>query len=257
MDAVVSIRPSDFVEGGVVPVDKELIWKECRFANFDYTKKDGTVVASTIAGRITYVDRDGTEYVTHYSAGDPARFQPSKDGKKLVAVGAAQALSKSSNFYILLSNLISAGFPENRVPADGDISFLDGLETFNIGIPEPKRSGLVSSAPPVEGARERVISVPQRIIKLPWEKKGAKTAAPAKGAKVAAAEAAEEDSSADALAVVAGLLESAESVTRQQVATKAIRDKKQAVAKYVYTPEFQAALLGGGYSIDGENITKV
>ena len=58
----VSIRPSEFVEGGAVPVDRNLIWKECRFANFDYTKKDGTVVASTVSAKIVYLDDEGTEY---------------------------------------------------------------------------------------------------------------------------------------------------------------------------------------------------
>ena len=129
--AKVSIRPSEMVEGGAVPVDRNLTWEKCRFALFNYTKKDGTVVATTTAAEIHYKDDDGQESVQNYSVGDPERFIPSKDGKTIVAVGAAQALSKSSNFYLLMNNLISAGFPENRL--DADISTLDGLYTFNIG----------------------------------------------------------------------------------------------------------------------------
>ena len=245
----VSIRPSEFVEGGAVPVDRNLVWKKCRFANFDYTKKDGTVVASTVSAEIVYQDDDGTEYTQHYSAGDPARFQPSKDGKTLEALTASENLSKSSNYYILMNALINAGFPENRLGED--ISVLDGLYTHNIGIPEPKRTGLVREV--VEGARERVISVPDSIIKLPWEGKG--KVAPAKKAVAASAEEAAGDAEADALAMVTEMLADADKVTRQQVATKAIRSKNQSVAKLVFSPRFAGVLTGAGFSLDGEEIT--
>ena len=250
----VSIRPSQFVEGGAVPVDRNLLWKECRFANFDYTKKDGTVVASTISAKITYQDDEGTEYTQHYSAGDPARFQPSADGKTLEALTSSENLSKSSNYYILMNALINAGFPENKLGED--ISVLDGLYTHNIGIPEPKRSGLVRDVP-AEGARERVISVPDSVIKLPWENKGKATAAPAKKAADAPTEEEAGDASADALAMVTELLAGADDgkVTRQQVASKAIKSKNQPVAKLVFSPAFAAVLTENGYALDGEDIT--
>ncbi len=250
MVSKVSIRPSDFVEGGAVPVDRNLLWKECRFANFDYVNKAGATVASTLAARITYQDDDGAEFIQHYSAADPARFQPSKDGKTLVAVGTAQAISKSSNFYLLMNALVNSGFPENRLSED--ISVLDGLYAYHIGIPAPKRSGLQSAA--AEGDRERILSVPSQVLRLPGEVKGAKAPAKGKAAPVAAEEA-EEDASAETLAIVAALVEKGGKVTRQNVATQAIRSKKPAVAKFVFTPEFQAALMGNGYSLDGEEIT--
>ena len=247
----VSIRPSDFVEGGAVPVDRNLLWKECRFALFDYTKKSGEVVATTCAARITCVDDDGNEYVQHYSASDPERFVPSSDGKTLEPVGAAAALSQSSNFYILLNALVSAGFPEDKL--EEDISTLDGLYAYHIGIPEPKRSGLMRQAP-AEGTtvREKVISVPSQILQLPWEaKKGAK------GATKKAAPAADDsaDAAGDAAAIATAMLEDSDSVTRQQVATKAIRDKRPGLAKVVFQPEFEAMLLANGMSLDGEDIT--
>jgi hypothetical protein len=245
----VSIRPSEFVEGGAVPVDRNLLWKECRFAIFDYTRKSGEVVATTVSAKITYQDDDGTEYVQHYSAGDPNRFQPSKDGKTLEALTASENLSKSSNYYVLMNALINAGFPENKLGED--ISVLDGLYTHNIGIPEPKRSGLVRET--AEGARERVISVPDSIIKLPWEGKAGK-AAPAKKVEAATEEDAG-DAESDALAMVTEMLADADKVTRQQVATKAIRSKNQPVAKLVFSPKFADALAGAGFSLDGEEIS--
>jgi hypothetical protein len=251
--AKISIRPSEFVEGGAVPVDKNLTWKECRFSLFDYTRKSGEVVATTCAARIKYVDDEGTEYVQHYSAADPERFLPSKDQKTLVAQAGAQALAKSSNFHVLMNALVNAGFPEDKL--DADISTLDGLVTFNIGVPEPKRSGLKREEP-AEGARERVISVPSKIVRLPWEKAPAKGAA-GKAPKAAAAEAPADDLSADAVAIVASVIKGdVESATRQRIATEAIRAKKNPVAKYVYTDDFAAALIPAGYVLDGETISK-
>ena len=260
----VSIRPSDFVEGGAVPVDRFLTWKECRFNLFEYTKKSGEVVATTTAARLKMVDDDGQEFEQQYSAADPERFVPSDDGKTLVAVGAAQALSKSSNFYLMMNALINAGFPENKLT--GDISVLDGLETFNIGVPEPKRSGLVRvAAAEGEPTRERVISVPSQIRKLPWEKKGAKSAAPAAKGKTAAAkveteEAAGEDVIDTALALAAKVVAKGDA-TRQKIAAAAFRDlrgdpNKDAVATLIFKPEFAAALVANGYTVDGENVTK-
>ena len=245
----VSIRPSQFVEGGAVPVDRNLLWKECRFQLYDYKNKAGDVVATTIAAVINFKDDDGAEYEQAYSAGDPNRFQPSADGKTLEALTESTNLSKSSNYYILMNALINAGFPENRL--GDDISVLDGLYTHNIGIPEPKRSGLVREQ--VEGARERVISVPDSIIKLPWENKGKATAKPA--AKSAPAEEDAGDAETDALAMVTEMLADADKVTRQQVATKAIRSKNQSVAKLVFSPKFAEVLTGAGFSLDGEDIT--
>ena len=245
----VSIRPSEFVEGGAVPVDRNLLWGPCRFNLFDYTKKDGTVVATTVAAKIHYKDDEGTEYDQEYSAGDPKRFAPSADGKTLEALTSSENLSKSSNYYILMNALINAGFPENRLGED--ISVLDGLYTHNIGIPEPKRSGLVRET--AEGARERVISVPDSIIKLPWENKG--KAAPAKKAVTAPAEEDAGDAEADALALVTEMLADADKVTRQQVATKAIRSKNQPVAKLVFSPKFAEVLTGAGFSLDGVEIS--
>ncbi len=263
-NATVSIRPSDFVEGGAVPVDRNLTWKECRFTLFTYTKKDGTPVATTTAARINYQDDDGQEFIQHYSAGDPERFVPSEDGKTLVPAGDAQSLSKSSNFYLLMNALINAGFPENKLT--GDLAVLDGLYTYNIGLPEPKRTGLRREEP-AEGARERVLSVPSQILRLPWEKgKGKVAAAPAKAAGKAATAAIEEDAgggdvSGKVMALVAKSLADGGEVTRQQLATKVFKEfakdpAKDAVARYIFSAEFQAALVGGGYVVDGEKISK-
>jgi hypothetical protein len=253
----VSLKPSEFIEGGAVPVDRNLTWKECRFDIFDYTKKDGTVVARSTTARMTYVDDDGAEFIQHYSVAQPERFVPSQDGKQLVAVGGAQALSKSSNYYILMNALINAGFPENKLGED--ISILDGLYTYNIGLPEPKRSGLVREA--VEGAREKVLSVPSQILKLPWEKKGGK-GTPAKATKPVVVEESGDDEAvvAKAIALVEKSLVDGET-TRQKLAVSVFKTlakdpDKDAVAALIFKAEFQGALLANGYTVDGEKISK-
>ncbi|MGR3295840.1 MAG: hypothetical protein ACUZ8A_06400 [Candidatus Bathyanammoxibius sp.] len=254
----ISIRPGDAVEGGAVPVDRNLTWKECRFNLFDYKKGDGTIVtkpdgtpATTTALRVTLVDDDGTEMEQQYSAGDPERFVPSEDGKTLVAVGSAVALSKSSNLYLLLNALVNAGFPENKIPEDGDCSVFEGLYAYHIGMPMPERSGL-TVAEPAAGGRKRIISVPSEIHTLPWD---AKKATKGRRAAAAATEAEVTDATADAVALVTSLLANSESVTRQAVATAAIKGKQKAVAKLVFTDEFEVALMANGMSLDGEDIT--
>ena len=263
----VSIRPSDFVEGGAVPVDKNLLWKEARFNQFDYTKKDGTIVASTLALRVKYVDDDGSEYEQQYSAGDLARFQPNPadGGKTLIAVGTSASLSKSSNMYVLLNALINAGFPENRIPEDGNVSIFDGLYAHHIALPEPKRSGLARTAVAEgETVRERIISVPDVILRLPWEKKGAKAApkAAVKGKAVAAETEDEDEVDVSALAIdfVGKHLVDGET-TRQKLAVAVFKDlakdpNKDAIAGLIFKPEFMGALLANGYAVDGEKISK-
>ncbi len=253
----VSIRPSEFVEGGAVPVDRNLTWKEVRFNLFDYTKKDGTVVATTTAARVNYVDDDGAEFEQQYSVSDPGRFIPSVDGKTLVAIGTATALSKSSNFSILMNALVNAGFPENKLV--GDVSVLDGLQTYNIGFAEPKRTGLARVAAEGEAVRERVLSIPSQILKLPWEKGKGKATASTK--KVAEAEEGDEDVTEAAMKFVGSVISAGETLTRQQLAVRLFKDlakdpNKDAIASLIFKPEFQAALLANGYTMSGEEITR-
>lgn len=257
----ISLKPSEMVEGGAVPVEQNLLWKSARFALFDY----GGKAPQTTAACITLVNDDGQEYIQYYSAADPARFVPSEDGKKLVAVGVAASLSKSSNFFLLMNALISAGFPENKLGED--ISVLDGLYAFHIGLPEPKRAGLEKAAP-ADGsvARAKVLSVPSQIHRMPWEKAkaGAKpAAAPKKAAAVAAAPAESEGEDINALAVafVAKAIGDEGSITRQQLAVKVFKDlakdpNRDAIASAVFAPEFQAALMGAGFKVSGETISK-
>ncbi|MBW2622640.1 MAG: hypothetical protein JRD68_07020 [Deltaproteobacteria bacterium] len=245
----VSIRPSEMVEGGVVPINQNLTVKEARFVLFDYINKAGEKVGnSTCAAALTLVTDEGVESIQHYSAADPARFQPSSDGKSIVPVGEATAINKSSNFYVLMNALVSAGFDESKLGAD--ISVLDGLYAFWIGVPEPSRPGLVRTEE--QKARgPRIIAVPGNILSMPGEKK------PAGGKGAASSSVDAEKATLDFIgkAVASG------PITRQDLAVRVFSDlandpNRDAVATLIYSPTIQALLVANGFKVDGENISK-
>ena len=254
-----SLKPSTFVAGGVVPVDQNLLWTKCRWGNFDYTKKDGTVVATTFAALIKVKNDAGEEYDLTYSAGDPAKWSATEDGKKPVNADNPDAsFSSSSNFFLLMNNLVSAGFPENRLPDDGDISKLEGLYAYHIGLTEPKRQGLTGAEPRADG-RERVISVPSKVLKLPGDKATTK-AAPKTGSKATATESSADVNDKLGKFVAEQVTAAGGTITRQKVATALFKTyakdpDKDAMAGLIFKPEFQVVLLANGLSLDGENIT--
>jgi len=259
----ISIRPEDMVEGGAVPAEKNLLIESARFALYDYNGK----APPTVAAKLDLVDDEGTQYTQYYSAGDPLRFGPSPDGKTLVALGAAQNISKSSNFYTLMTNLVNAGYPENKLGSD--ISTLDGLYAFWTAVPQQKRAGLKKD----EGAEapkfEKVVLVPSQILRMPGEKAGKavpakKGAAPASVAPVEAGNEGTEGGdavTAGALALVARAVGDSGSTTRQDLGVAVFKElatdpNRDAIAAMVYAPEFQAVLLANGYTIEGETFSK-
>jgi len=258
----ISIRPSDMIDSGGAPVDRNMLIKGAKFVIFQYTKKDGSPAlkpdgtpARATAAALTLLDDDGNENLQHYSAGDPERFVPSSDGKTLVSVSGAESISKSCNFHILMNALVNAGFPENKL--DDDISTLDGLYAYWIGVPEPKRPGLVRTAE--QEARTRVIPVPSVIQKLPWEKAKAGTRVPAAGAPKAAE--AEGDTLARTIEFVGTIVDETGSATRQDLAARIFTDlakdpNRDAIAAAMFSPAIQAALLAAGFTVEGETISR-
>ncbi len=257
-----TLKPSEMVEGGVVPVDQTLLVTESRFCYFDYAKKDGTIAARTVALRIKSKNEEtGTEYVQHYSAGSREAFAPSEDGehpaeegKYLIALGDRQSLSKNSNMAFFLQNLVNAGFPESKI--GNDASVFDGMVMHVIGMPEPKRSGL----PRDPNARERVLSIPDQVIKLPWEK--GKPAAAAK-ATTTAKPAAKAPTAAIVQKTVAFIVkkvnENDGAAGRADIAAAVYVDlakdpDRDAVAAAIYAPAVTNALSATGLTLDGDEI---
>jgi len=237
-----SLRVGDFVDALPIPIDGNFEWKECRFALFDYTKKTGEVVATTTAARVTYQNKSGEEFVQHYSVGDPQRVTPSSDGLSLVLIGDNQNLNKSSNFFVLMKALEDAGLPEDFL--GDDFSALEGMVTHNIGVPEPKRAGLARPEP-AEGARTRILPVPDEIVTMPGGKKSGK--APGKKAESA------EGLVAEAMAMLAELTADGKGVTRKDLASHAIKAKRAAVATAAFKLTDEQ-LAEGGFVADDDGL---
>jgi len=237
-----SLRASSFVDALPIPIDGNFNWKECRFEIFEYKKKSGETVATTVAARVNFESESGEEFVQRYSVGDPSRVMPSTDGKELVLVGDGTALNKSSNFFVLMKALEDAGLPDDFL--GDDFSVLEGMVTHNIGVPEPKRAGLARPAP-AEGAaaRVRILPVPDEIISMPGKgKKGAaKKAAPA------------DDLVPEAMGIISDLLEgNPKGVDRKAAASAAIKAKKAQVATLVFKLTDEQ-LAEYGYIVDDSN----
>lgn len=170
-----SLRPSDMTEGGGLLDDVDVTITEARFVTWDYQGKAAPVPAL----KMTMAPDEGDPVDQYWSVGKAIDWAPTPDGKSLVKIGQASALNVGSNFGILISSLINAGFPEDKLEEDIDI--LDGLQCHVIRVAAPKRTGLASSQR--ADGREATILTVDSIAKLPWEKGGGKSGGKGAGGK--------------------------------------------------------------------------
>jgi len=162
----ISLRPSDAQAGGFLD-DADVTLTECRFVTWDYMGK----AKPSVALKIAMLDEEGRVHDQYYSAGDPAKLQPSADGKAIQGVeGAAPGgLTSSTNAVAFLSALVNAGFPEDQIT--NDVSVFDGMVVHVNQVAQPKRAGLKNQK---EGQTYLLVT---RIVRMPGE------AAPPKAAK--------------------------------------------------------------------------
>lgn len=192
----IRFRPGDFVAGGGIP-DGVYRVASSEYVPFDY---DGNIkdpvtalgwglVPQTVSGSgaaAQYKDADD-KLMQHYSVGPMTKFAPSEDKHHLVRTGEQTGPGKNSNFFILITSLINAGFPEDKI--DADCSVFEGMIAEFKNIAQPKRSGLPQSnlvKTDQASDRDRTIPVPVVIARLPWDKK-ATVAAKSKAAATTAA----------------------------------------------------------------------
>src|SRR3990167_6088446 len=128
------LKPSEFVEGGGVVSDVDVGLKEVAFVLWDY---NGRAPVRNPAIMAKMVEDEGTEHVQYWSAGQSKDWMPSEDGKKLVAVGSGSGLNSGSNAGILLTSIVNAGFPEDKI--GDDITVFQGMRCHVIRVPAPKR----------------------------------------------------------------------------------------------------------------------
>lgn len=186
----ISLKPSTATQGGLFQ-DVDVRVEKCRATVYDY---NGKVNPPTLSVHMTLqsVDSDTVEEL-YLGAGALNRFAPSEsvDGEPLTSLGdegkfivaaegsTATALSKSSNFMFFLTELTSAGYPEDRI--EEDLSSFEGMVFHAIRKPAPKREGMNNA--PAEGARVPTVLVPSKILKYPWDAKGKAKGAAAGGGK--------------------------------------------------------------------------
>lgn len=161
-----SLSPDDMAEGGGLPSGNQLVQKS-RFGLFTYpngqTRSFGLLW--------TLVDEDNVANVQFYSGGKESEWSPSAEsspgagdeGRYAIPMAGEQALSKSSNVGFLMSELVSAGFPKDRISADALV--FENLFANFVAKAQPKRDGLT----PAPEGRQRQSSIPTIIHNLPWE----------------------------------------------------------------------------------------
>lgn len=162
-------NPENFVEGGGLLDDINVLFKETRIEMFDY---NGKADAAAPCLRVTMEDDDGAEHLQYFSMGKASDWQPSEDGTTVIAVGKATGIANSSNAAQLIASIVNAGFPTNKIT--DDIRWLEGIRAHLSRVPAPKRGGLVKK--PREDGRvfEDTILIVSEILQYPWDKKPAK-----------------------------------------------------------------------------------
>lgn len=178
------LNPKNFSEGGGLLDDINAVVKESRFELFDYQGK----AAASPSLRMTLTLEDGSEASQNWSVGKVTDWQPSDDGKTLVAIGRATNLNRQSNGALLLESIVNSGFPEDKI--GDDISIFDGLEAHFVRVPAPERKGMTKRTDAAGNVIESTVLTIDKIIRLPWDKAAAKgKAAPKAGPKGAPAKA--------------------------------------------------------------------
>ncbi len=251
---VASLNPNDAVQGGMLD-DVDVIIESARFALWDYNGKSKTVPAL----RVQYKDGEDKLHEQYYSCGDIERFVPSDDGKKLLLLGTATALSTGSNVVQYLTSLMNAGFPAAKLVED--VSTLDGLRCHVQRVTQAKRAGIVQT-----DDKDRSILLVTKILADVGKAKATGPKA-VKAATAAPATAAAPTTDADTLApktieyIVAAAVGAGGAINRQAISQKvfqlamAAKDAdKAAVCKLAFDEAFLTANCGPRFADDGTPI---
>ena len=244
------LRPSGFSEGGGLLDDVNATVKKARFEIFDYQGK-GNAVPSC---RFDLQLEDGSEVSQNWSCGKATDWQPSEDGKTLVAIGRATSLNRQSNVALLLESIVNSGFPEDRI--GDDITIFEGMEAHFVRVPAPERKGLTKRTDAQGNVIEQTVLVADKIIKLPWEKKAsapkALAKAPASAPKKAPAAEGEDLTEVASAAVLEILAENPDGVAKAQLPALlfkklASHPKKAQIMQVAFKGEF---LSSGSWTYD-------
>lgn len=254
----ISIKPSEFTQGTGLVDDIDATIKSARWHDWDYGGKSNN---RTLAVLLTLADDEGQIHEQYYSAGDPAAFVILDEGKSIESNGKRTSLSNSSNFYMLMTSLIEAGYPEEKITGS-DVSFLDGMYAHFIRKPQPERKGLKKDP---NDTRDKTVLCFSKIYEKKGKAGGAMkpgAGAAAKGKVNGAAAAADTDLDAEAMDAVLNILgmdEVAGSVTRTKLSQLMFKQLKgNPNASKIITLAFKADFLaaeGRPWAFDGTTVS--
>jgi hypothetical protein len=264
-----SLNPDDLGQGGLF--DALLTVKAAKFQHNTFTPTTGANAGQTIKNfeaKITYLKEDGNTADWTYSVGAGDSWNASDDGLSALPVREGGKLSASSAFGTFLQELVSAGFPKNRLTARLDSLY--GVQFQSVG---KTRKGDEDG---------KAVLVAKLVVKLPGEVAGHVGAAvnapsmpsmpsmpvpptpskPAMPSVPTAPVAPHTNGTGDAgqLALTVAL-ELGSNFTLQQVmmgimANHATDANRDAAAGYVFTPQFTQLLQGAGYQVNGYTVSK-
>ena len=241
--APMSLRPSEASEGGAFPRGY-LTVTAAKFGEYHYQTKDqqGNPTPAldenkkpiiSMAAIITLENETGDQFEQVYSIGRPDRYTVSADGQVLEG----GILSKSCNFYKLMTEVVNQGYPEGSIKDNLSETFV-GMSAYWDEMPNGQRT----------------LIVPQGQLTLP----GVNGTAPA--APTAAPAAAPADMVAKAVVLVQAHVAANGSMTRQQLGGEAFNQNldttnQQALMNVIFDQSLVDALAAVGITLDKETFS--
>ena len=241
--APMSLRPSEASEGGAFPRGY-LTVTAAKFGEYHYMTKDpqGNPTPAldenkkpiiSMAAIITLENETGDQFEQVYSIGRPDRYTVSADGQVLEG----GILSKSCNFYKLMTEVVNQGYPEGSIKDNLSETFV-GMSAYWDEMPNGQRT----------------LIVPQGQLTLP----GVNGTAPA--ATTAAPAAAPADMVAKAVELVQAGIAANGSMTRQQLGGEAFNQNldtanQQALMNVIFDESLVKALAAVGITLDKETFS--
>ncbi len=161
----VSILPSEAQEGGggvVQAVQGAILTFEC--VSYDYNGSVAVPVPAVHVHGEYELEGEAAEFEEYYSAGDPSRLRPKKDGTGFQALQEGAGLTKTCKTMQLLDSIVSANGGDEDI-LTGGIKGLDGINVNMERKPDIERAGLEQKV----GARKRTILLVTEINAMPGE----------------------------------------------------------------------------------------
>lgn len=239
----VSLNPAHFASGSFLE-EGEYEFRDAKFCVWDYDGKGNP----TLAFHAVLVGSDGGEHKQYWSAGDPARFAPSKDGERpaednegpyVCPLGQSTDLNKGTNFGVFMVEAVNAGLTQTAIEAaEGDVGkVFSGMRAYVVLKNQPTRTGL-AQAPRLDAqgnARIPQIPVISRVIAMPGEKVETGKANGTSGAAVPAAAAEVVNLAEEAINFLMEQLGGTGKIARGALMTKAFQQ---------FPPDRRAGVLG-------------